>query len=316
MYRLVERADIFLHNFRPGVPEKLRVDFDTLHQLNPRLIYVYGSCFGSTGPWSHLPGFHSSPNAIVGTGTVEAGRGNPPQNRTFGDPAGAFALGASTLLALIARDRTGEGQYVEGTMLTSLAYAVSHYSVQGGDLSPPPLMTADQRGLSPWCRLYETADGWLALSIVTVEEQRALHRVLVTERAWSGGGEGESDEALQAALTEAFRSKGASDWEAQLLAAGVPAVRSDGINLFDFMLRSEQMRANGLVVEEEIEGIGTISRSTGCVEFSAAPHRIGTTVPLGHDTARVLGELGYDAEAIASLEASGVTRAVGQGLEA
>src|SRR6185437_4867208 len=130
----------------------LRADYDTLRAVNDRLVYVYGSCYGSVGPWSHLPGFHSSPNAIAGPGVLEAGSGNPPQNRTFGDPTGALALAAAILVAVTARRRTGRGQYVEGTMLGSLAWAVAQYSATGDGFERPTGLTHRRRALWPWWR--------------------------------------------------------------------------------------------------------------------------------------------------------------------
>jgi crotonobetainyl-CoA:carnitine CoA-transferase CaiB-like acyl-CoA transferase len=299
--RLAAQADIVLHNFRPGVPDKLGVDYATLSALNPKLIYVYGSCYGSTGPWAHLPGFHSSPNAIAGTGVVEAGADNPPQNRTFGDPAGAFALAASILLALSARDRTGAGQYVEGTMLTALAYPVSDRSVTGADVPAVPTVDHDQRGFGPYQRLYPTAEGWLSLCCRRDEERAALDRLLPP---------GAGPEAIAALLA----TRSADEWEADLLDAGIPAVRADGINHFDFMLRSEHMRANHLSIEDELEGVGTFWRSSGGVEFSDLGGRTDGCVPLGTDTVRVLTEFGYGADELQSLTASGVIEAIGSGL--
>ena len=77
MHELVDRADVFIHNFRPGTPERLGIGYDELIARNPRLVYVYGSCFGSNGPWARKAGFHSSPNAISGAGIIEAGRRQP-----------------------------------------------------------------------------------------------------------------------------------------------------------------------------------------------------------------------------------------------
>ena len=299
---LVSRSDVFVHNFRPGVPDRLGVDYGTLHDLNPRLVYVYGSCYGSTGPWSHLPGFHSSPNAIVGTGVLEAGEGNPPQNRTFGDPAGALALAASILIALRFRDRTNRGQYVEGTMLGALAYAVADRSAEAADAGEATL-SHDQLGFGPWCRLYQTKQGWLLLCCQTPWERERLRQVL-TEEAPGAGDQ----------LDAAFRHRDAGTWEKVLLDAGVPAVRADDTVLFDFMLRSPHMRANGLSIEDDVEGIGRIWRSAGSVEFSAASPRIASPVPLGHDTDRVLAELERSGAEIAALREQGVTSVVGQGL--
>jgi crotonobetainyl-CoA:carnitine CoA-transferase CaiB-like acyl-CoA transferase len=334
LHELVAKADVFLHNFRPGVPQRLGADYETLSAINPRLVYAYGSCYGSTGPWSHLPGFHSSPNAIAGTGVLEAGSGNPPQNRTFGDPAGALGLAAGILMALHARRETGRGQYVEGTMLGSLAHAVSHYSVHhaGASLTVPgqaamvmpPVVAQDQRGLGPWCRLYETADGWLLLCCAKDAEKAALRRVLEQRGSRLPGGQEsarqeadgaqDDDEQLLAAFCAAFARADTDTWEKVLLDAGAPAVRADDPVLFDFMLRSEHMRANGLAIEDDIEGAGRIWRSSGSAEFSAAPLRIASPVSLGHDTESVLAELGRSPEEIATLRAAGVIKIVGQGL--
>jgi crotonobetainyl-CoA:carnitine CoA-transferase CaiB-like acyl-CoA transferase len=315
IYELIAKADVFVHNFRPGVPDRLGVDYDTLRAMNDRLIYVYGSCYGSVGPWAHLPGFHSSPNAIGGTGVIEAGIGNPPQNRTFGDPAGALVLAASIQVALHARQSTGRGQYVEGTMLGSLAYAVSHYSVTGGDFVRPPLVSSDQQGFGPWCRLYGTTDGQLLLCCPRPSEREALRGALARyDGDLSGSGWPQEEGTLHELLGRIFQLESASTWEKLLLDADVPAVRADDVNLFDFMLRSEQMRANDLSIEDDIEGVGRIWRGSGSVDFSGAPLRIASPVPLGHDTDRILAELGYSAEDIAALHTQGVTQAVGQGL--
>ena len=293
---LVSGSDVFVHNFEPGVPDRLGVDYGTLHDINPRLVYVYGSCYGSTGPWSHLPGFHSSPNAIVGTGVLEAGEGNPPQNRTFGDPAGALALAASILIALRFRDATNRGQYVEGTMLGSLAYAVADRSAEAADAGAADL-SHDQLGFGPWCRLYQTKEGWLLLCCQTPSERERLRQVVRQEVPGAGD-----------QLDAAFRHRDAGTWEKLLLDAGVPAVRADDTVLFDFMLRSPHMRANGLSIEDDVEGIGRIWRSAGSVEFSAASPRIASPVPLGHDTDRVLAELGRSAAEIATLRSWGHRR--------
>src|SRR5439155_4683729 len=66
VYKLAAKADIFLHNFRKGVPERLGIDYESMREVNPKLLYIYQGAFGSTGPWAKRPGYHSSPNAISG----------------------------------------------------------------------------------------------------------------------------------------------------------------------------------------------------------------------------------------------------------
>jgi crotonobetainyl-CoA:carnitine CoA-transferase CaiB-like acyl-CoA transferase len=320
VHRLAARADIFLHNFRPGVPERLGIDYATLGALNPRLIYVYGSCYGATGPWAHKPGFHSTANAISGSGVVEGGRGNPPLNRTYGDPTGALATSTATLLALLARERTGRGQYVETTMLASLAYAVSAWGLDYADKPPDPELSADLRGVHALRRLYPTREGWLLLACRDARDWDALRRALgepaalAEARFGDEAGRHRADTALQERLASLLTADTAAAWEARCRGEGVPAARADGIDHFDFMLNHPHMRANGLSIEDDLPGIGRFWRSAGCAEFSDLETRHGACEPLGASTAKILRELGYDDGAIAALEAGGVTRALGHGL--
>ncbi|MGH9211675.1 MAG: CaiB/BaiF CoA transferase family protein [Acidimicrobiales bacterium] len=322
VHQLVERSDVLLHNFRPGVPERLGIGYDDMAVRNPRLVYVYGGAFGSKGPWARRPGFHSSPNAIAGSGVVEAGRGNPPINRTYADPASALATATATLLALHAREITGRGQYVETTMLSSMAYTVARWGLTYDGKPQDPLPDQGQHGFHALHRLYETADGWIYVECHTERQRAALAGVLglaAVEDAPLGwavarGGDDERDDERAAAIAAMLATADAAGWESRLQAAGVPAVRADGIDHLDFMLNDPHMRANELAVEATLTDGTRFFRSSGGVEFGAQTLRIGRPEPLGASTDMVLAALGYDVEATADLHRRGVTRAVGHGL--
>ena len=320
VHELAAGADVFLHNFRPGVPERLGVGYEQLAAINPRLVYVYGGCFGSNGPWAKRPGFHSSPNAIGGSGIIEAGAGNPPINRTYADPAGALACATATMLALAARERTGRGQYVETTMLSSMAYTVSRWSVQYEGKQPGPLPDSGQHGFHALHRLYPTADGWLFVLAdddggwSQLVAELGLGALLGDPRFNTSASRRVNDDALVAALTEVFATDGASSWEARLAKADVAAVRADGIAHGEFMLEHEQSRANGLSIPSMLPDGTSFWRSAGSVEFSESPVAHGMPEPLGNSTARILAELGYSPAAIADLDRRGVTTPVGHGL--
>jgi len=318
VHDLVRRADVFLHNFRPGTPERLAIDFATLARINPRLLYVYGSCFGSRGPWAHKAGFHSSPNAIVGPGVLEAGRGNPPQNRTYADPASALATAAMILVGLHARARTGRGQALETTMLTSMAYSVSEWSLRYAgkrDREVDP----GQHGFGALHRLYETADGWLFLECHREREWRALAGVLdpalARDPRFAGvAARTANDDVLAAAIGSSLRARVAGEWQARLLAAGVPALRADGIDHAAFMLDHPQCRANAIAVLAEQPGTPLGARAGPAIEYAECPTPIEPAAELGAHTAAVLRWLGRSDAEIAELEARGVTRAVGNAL--
>jgi crotonobetainyl-CoA:carnitine CoA-transferase CaiB-like acyl-CoA transferase len=320
VHQLVERSDVLLHNFRPGVPERLGIGYEELAARHPHLIYVYGGAFGSKGPWARRPGFHSSPNAIAGSGVIEAGRGNPPINRTYADPASALATATGTLLALHARTLTGRGQYVETTMLSSMAYTVSRWSLSYDGEPPSPEADQGQHGFHALHRLYPTADGWVYVECHTDQQRAALAAELDLPPlvdwpvGWSAGRDVAADQARADALATVFARAGAGEWETRLQTAGVPAVRADGIDHLDFMLNHPHMRANDLAVEATLDDGTRFFRSSGSVEFGTQVLRVGRPEPLGAATERVLVELGYDPEAIAALDRRGVTRPIGHGL--
>jgi crotonobetainyl-CoA:carnitine CoA-transferase CaiB-like acyl-CoA transferase len=307
LYRLVDKADVFLHNFRPGTPERLGIDADTVMARNPDLLYVYASCFGSRGPWAQKAGFHSSPNAISGAGVVESGDQNPPRNRTYGDPTAALATAAAIMTGVLACRRTGRGQRLETTMLTATAYAVSEWGVQrsGPDA---PLVDPGQYGFHAYQRLYETGDGWLVLDVHRDRERQALGAVLGVELPKLPSPE------ITTQLTRVFSSDSAEAWENRLLAAGVPAAQADRGDFLHNMLNEIQMRTSSVAVEAEQLGLGSYWRAGPTMQFSSAPISLAPALPLGWATTGILGELGIDDEEITRLHDAGVTNPIGHGL--
>lgn len=307
LYRLVDRADVFLHNFRPGTPERLGIDADTVMTRNPRLLYVYASCFGSQGPWAHKAGFHSSPNAIAGAGVVESGDQNPPRNRTYGDPTAALATAAAIMVGVLACRRLGRGQKLETTMLTATAYAVAEWGIQHSGPEAPAVDSA-QFGYHAYQRLYETANGWLVLDVHRDRERQALGEVLGVELPELPSPE------LEAQLTEVFSSDSAEAWERRLLTAGVPAAQADRGDFLHNMLNEIHMRKSGVAVEAEQDGLGSYWRAAPTMQFSSAPTPLAPTLPLGWATMEILSELGIDHEEINTLHDAGVTKPIGHGL--
>ncbi len=305
--RLVGMADVFLHNFRPGTPERLGIDAETVLALNPRLLYVYASCFGSNGPWAHKAGFHSSPNAIAGAGVVESGDGNPPRNRTYGDPTAALGTAAAIMAGVLGCRRTGRGQRLETTMLTATAYAVSEWGTQHPG-PPAPTVDPDQYGFGPYQRLYETSEGWLVLDIHQDHELQTLASVLGEDLPRTP----DSDAASR--LAAAFGSDSAEAWEARLLPAGVPAARADRGDFLHNMLHEDHMRECGVSVEATQDDLGTYWRAGPTMQFSSSPTPPATARPLGWATSDILSELGFAPSEITRLYNAGVTKPIGHGL--
>lgn len=301
LYDLAGKADALLHSFRPGVPERLGLDYATLQRLNPGLVYLYAASYGSKGPQSHRAAFHSTPNALCGGGIIQAGTGNPPVDNSWPDPCAGLGVAAALAMGLLARKRLGVGQYIETTMLASAGY------VHSDDMLAEPyaerIADSGQRGLHPLYRLYRCRSGWLFLAAIRDREKSNLARALSCPSISDAGHDGEV--YLAEALEEIFLTDTAAGWEDRLLGAGVPVATADDTTFEEFLV------AEGLVQVGFHDGFGEY--------FSLPPRvRVNSFVPdrppsaCGEYTYPVLAELGYSAEQIDDLAARGVIRGAGE----
>jgi crotonobetainyl-CoA:carnitine CoA-transferase CaiB-like acyl-CoA transferase len=220
--RLIERADVLTTNWRPGAAARLGIDYDTLRERFPRLVFCNTRGYES-GPRSELPGTDQNAAALTGTewedGACDAG--NPPlwSRSNMGDTGNALLAAIAITAALYHRDRTGEGQAV-GTSIVNAgllhtSYAWIHADGTAGDWTH---VDGGQFGLSPYYRMYECADGgWLFLAAVSSEQ-----RVLLAGAVGGLGAEASDAEAIEL-LVSRFAEKPAAEWFAVLDEIGVPA---------------------------------------------------------------------------------------------
>ncbi|MYA18783.1 MAG: CoA transferase [Chloroflexi bacterium] len=331
--RLVRDADVLIHNYRPGVAERLGIGYDELSVLRPELVYLAATGYGPDGPSASRPAAHPIPGAAMGGALHQAGSGMPPtecddldeireasrwlyvSNEANPDPNTSVAIASSALLGLYARRRTGRGQRIDLSMLAANAYANSDdfLSYEG----KPERLQADPElyGPTPLRRLYETGEGWVYLEISHEREWQALTAALpglggpdlAADPRFATPADREREaEALAALLGEAFAARGADEWERELIAAGAPCVRAD-VPQGEFLRDDEHMRANGFAPEVEHAVFGRYQRSGPTVTLSRTPGRYGPGVLAGQHSDAILAELGYSAEAIEELRRTRVT---------
>jgi crotonobetainyl-CoA:carnitine CoA-transferase CaiB-like acyl-CoA transferase len=314
--RLVAASDVFVHNFRPGVPERLGIDEATLRAANPELIFLYAGAYGADGPFSPLPAYHPSAGAICGNAVLQAGAGAPPppdvpltdddlkrmsarlSRANEGNPDANAALGVATavLLALVARARHGIGQSVQTTMLGANAYVMSDDWIRYPGKPDRPEPDADLDGVGPAYRLYPAADGWVFLACTNDAEWEAF-RAVVPEA-------GPTPDATE--LTRVFATRAASEWQATLTAAGVACVRAD-VPTYPWFLRDDpHAAAAGLLADAVHPLTGPHRRHAPLARLSATPAGVRSSEPLGASTRQVLAELGYDPQEIEDLAAKGI----------
>lgn len=228
LYRLVPTFDVVLHNYRPGVAERLGCDWPTLRALRDDLVYVAISAFGPTGPYATRPGYDLVLQALGGAMAITGHPGTPPVKcgTSIADlTTGLFTVQA-ILQGLLHRERTGEGQRIDVSMLACQAHALAYHSTRWFALGAEDVQRGNSHGgLAPY-DVYPCADGWIAIGCGNDAIFRRLAAVLELpdEPAWAHNpGRVEDRDRLDAAVRAALTSLTIEQADGLLAAAGVPA---------------------------------------------------------------------------------------------
>ncbi|MBN1180307.1 MAG: CoA transferase [Anaerolineae bacterium] len=306
---LAAACDVLVENFRTGTLDEMGLGYDDLHALNPRLVYCSISGYGRTGPYAERPGYDfiiQAEGGLMGiTGPVEG----PPSR--LGIPiiditAGMFAASA-VLAALHARERTGEGQLVDVSLLdasVALLTNVASNTLVGG--MPPRRLGNAHPNITPY-EAFPARDRWFALAAANEGQWAVLCRAigcpeLKDDPRFATNVERVAHRAeLLEALNAVFATRNAAEWMEVLSAAGLPC---GPINAIDDVFAHPQAEARELAIETEHPTAGTVKTTGFPYKLSHTPAAIRRPPPrLGEHTADVLTELlGYAAEDVAALK--------------
>ncbi len=313
LYRLVGKADALLHNFRPGAEKRIGLEYGTLSQINPRLVYLYAGAYGSSGPHHRLPAFHPTVSAITGSGLRAAGPGNPPMDAGHGDPDAALGVATALLLGIRAARLNEKGQYLETRMITTGAYEVSDALFEYSGCPPEPAIDALQQGFHALYRLYETGDGWILLACPQENEWTSLCNAIEREDLAQDPRFGnletrrKYDTDLIGILESVFRNRSANEWERRLTDADVACVRADGQSWDAFWIREPWIKTQGLRTATSHPYFGKPYHRHGPpVRFSSLEGTAGPPATIGQHTRPILTELGYSEATIDGHEKAGV----------
>ncbi|MCW2523697.1 MAG: CoA transferase [Frankiales bacterium] len=336
--RLTRRADLVMRNFRQSASERMQIDYPDLVRENPDLVYLYAGAYGRSGPSSRRPAY--APTIGVGVGhqarqlgwdrafdhveelTVEEAvrRGEDASLRQAhplvnADAGAALAVGTASVLALLARTLTGQGQYAQTTMLGTNTYVVSQEFLTYAGKPDELGMDDEANGLSALYRLYPTAQGWVFLACLTESEWTSLTDA-VSARGRSAFSDGAKfataalrrahDEELAQLLAAEFAARTAADWERHLTERDVACVAVSEQPFSEFMIADPSMTANGFVGEVEHPLFGTHQRHGAIVRLGDSEPTLGAAALIGQHTKNIMRELGYRDEEIEDLRARGV----------
>jgi crotonobetainyl-CoA:carnitine CoA-transferase CaiB-like acyl-CoA transferase len=310
-HELITSADVVVEGYRPGVVQRLGVDYQTLAAINPRIIGCSISGYGQDGPYRLLVGHDINYIATAGAlGITGRADGPPaiPANLLADYAGGGMHAALAICIALIARERTGRGQNIDLSMtdgvLTLLASALSESYGTG-----VPVRRGAHRltGGNPHYGVYECADGrYIAVGANEPWFFENLCRVLGGEQfAGDHAATGERREHLRAFFRDTFKTRTRDEWFAYLFDKDVciaPVYDLDEVE------RDPQVQARGMIVDVQHPTFGTVKQVGLSLKLSETPGAIRTAAPSrGQHTDEILAGIGWSEERIASLRAAGGT---------
>jgi crotonobetainyl-CoA:carnitine CoA-transferase CaiB-like acyl-CoA transferase len=307
--RLTERADVIVENYRPDVKHRLGIDYETLRAINPRLIYASISGFGQEGPYRERPGFDQIAQGMGGLMSITGlpGQGPVRAGIAIADLTAGVFCAMGILIALLEREESGEGQWVQSSLLAAQIAMLDFQAARWLISREVPEQAGNNHPTSIPTGVFATADGHINIAASGGEIFARLCKALgaealMTDPAFSTGkARLRNRDQLNHAIEAITRTRSSSEWIERLNRAGVP---SGPINRIDQVFADPQVRQMGITRSVESSRSGCHELVGQAVELSRTPWSLRMPTPeKGEHTDAVLSALGYDASAIASLRA-------------
>jgi crotonobetainyl-CoA:carnitine CoA-transferase CaiB-like acyl-CoA transferase len=314
-YDLVKVADVVIDNFRPGVLERLKIDYPTLSAINPRIIQCSVTGYGGEGAYKNYPAVDIIIQAISGHMGVTGEPGRPPVRVgiPIADMSGGIFSCKGILAALYERERTGRGTRVEISMFDAMLNLLGYMGTMwltNGEVPKPPGSAHEYT--VPW-QAFETADGYVVVATRQENFWQRLCALLeqpelaIDPRFATNAARVENRDTLVPRLEAIMRTRSTADWLERMRAADVPCAP---VNNVDGAFAEPPVAEREMIVEYDHPEVGRVRLPGNPIKMAGAPGTISNPAPrLGEHTDAVLGRLlGLPAEAIASLRAAGAVK--------
>ncbi|MDR3539304.1 MAG: CoA transferase [Acetobacteraceae bacterium] len=299
LLRLVETADVFVHNMRIGAAQRLGLDYAALATRNPRLIYASASGFRKGSSMQEFPAYDDLIQGVSGIASLNAGPDGAPRYfpTVVVDKLTGTVLASMIGMALFHRERTGEGQELNVPMLeTILSFALVEH-LWSGTLDEPEKGMGYPRMLTPHRRPYKTRDGYISVIAVSTAqwsklfEAMGVGHLIEDPRFCSVSARAKHVDALYATLTEGMQGRTTDEWLAVLRPADIPCGKANTLeDLFD----EPYLRETGFFARAEHPVEGRVVVPAIPAWFSKSPPSVTRLWPtLGEHTREVLREAGY-----------------------
>jgi formyl-CoA transferase len=300
---LAQTADVVVESFRPGVSKRLGVDYAAVSAVNPRIVYASISGFGQTGPYADRPGFDLIAQGMSGVMSVTGEPNASPVK--CGVPIADLSVGLfavnGILAALIARGKTGRGQYIDTSLFDSaLAMSVWETTELWASGETPRAMGSAHRLSAPY-QAFRTSDGYITLAALTQQQWNALCATLGREslatdaRFETNAARLANRAALVAEIESALGTRTTAEWVEQLLVAGVP---SGPIYNFAQVFQDPHTHARRMIEDVDHPVAGRVHTLGFPLKMSDTPPTVRRPPPLlGEHSAEIRKELGLEAHA-------------------
>jgi crotonobetainyl-CoA:carnitine CoA-transferase CaiB-like acyl-CoA transferase len=302
---LAKSADVMMEGFRPGVSKRLGIDYDTMKEINPRMVYVSLSGYGQDGPYRDIVGHELNYLAISGLLDLTGPKGGTPAipGAVVADWSGGLSAGVSILATLIARDRTGKGQFLDVSITDAITEVTSMqtnpYLYKRGIV--PKRGETIWNGMYPWYNVYETKDKKY-ITIATLEPKffANLCRLLSCEEFVPHQfDEGEKRDEMFRFFGGKFKTKTRDEWVELLMYADTCFAPVLGIDEVEF---DPQLIARQMILESDHPTAGRLKQIGSMHKLSDSPVEVRNWVTgFGQHTEEILREIGYTDKQISGL---------------